>query len=74
MYVLGTHVVSTRTNTIHGVVVGYGFIEWPSNADLDGDSEPRAVYLLQVQDNSSSAHSHACHVILQDHAEKVAVS
>jgi len=54
-----------------GHVVGWGVVQWPSSADVNGDGEePTPVYLVQIAGASSSL-GRACAVFSARQTEEV---
>lgn len=71
MLKLGTVIVSTYDAKVTGPIVGYGVINWPTVVyGCNGDEKPRAAYLVQVAEGSSSL-GPACRVIACDSAREV---
>lgn len=71
---VGTHVRSKRTDKIHGIVVGYGALSWPTPSDPDTTSGDggivHPVYLVQVREASTSL-GPACAVLRADMVEEM---
>src|SRR5262249_47060038 len=68
MIKVGTRVGTHRTDRLRGTVVGYGTLQWPSDADrhdssFSGDVYPIVVYLVHIDDlPGSSSLGPACRV------------
>jgi hypothetical protein len=66
-----TKIRSTRGGPA-GVIVGYGTLQWPATADINGDPAPVPVYLIQVHGLPCSAYGYqACVVVRADHMVEV---